>query len=317
MTLKSRCLLKSTLLKTFGFLLMVYCFPQAAFAQSECGQNGVTCTPIQATPWQYLASIGARAIGNFYDSPETAYSAAVAYFKSQYCYADLTSLPALVPVQGALDTEISASVTLTTKFRAPGDPYCDQTPAEVDQVAITGYRHVSCPSGTQYRYSPNGSVCVSTLQACAVAPLTPITDPIAIEHEEGQYAGHPDLDHVTSATSAGAECIVQRATTAHSTPRITSGYRPAAYQRHLREVWDKWQLLKDDNTVMCSTVKADVRKHWLKHGMVRQPVVNSNHSSGNAVDIAGVDQATADLIAAQCNMQRPEPVNDKVHFQPR
>lgn len=43
----------------------------------------------------------------------------------------------------------------------------------------------------------------------------------------------------------------------------------------------------------------------------------SKHSSGQAIDIAGVPQDKADEIAAACNMYRPYPIDDKPHYQPR
>ena len=152
---------------------------------------------------------------------------------------------------------------------------------------------------------------------CPVAALQSITDPVAREHEEGRYVRNPDMDNVTVQVRAGAACVVQTTAGFQATARITSGFRPPAYQAHLREVWDKWKQLVNNSTESCRAIKMEVQAHWVKHGLVRQPVRNSNHSSGGAVDIAGVPAAQADLIAAECNMFRPEPVEDPVHFQPR
>ncbi len=183
---------------------------------------------------------------------------------------------------------------------------------------------VACPahaSGTPcvcdagYEFDATRTSCVST---CPVPDLTPITDPTALLFESGQYNRAPDLADLTPVTNAGLSCIEQQvAALGHGmSAHATSGYRSPAYQTHLREVWDKWQLLKGNDTVECRTVKADVGTEWNKHAMVRQPGVTSNHSTGTAVDIAGVPAANADAIAAQCNMHRPL-ADDRVHFEPR
>lgn len=156
---------------------------------------------------------------------------------------------------------------------------------------------------------------------CPVADLQPITDPVAQSHEDGQYATEPDLDSVTAATRSGAACIVALVgQTSNGPADITSGFRPPAYQKHLREVWDKWQLLKNNNTPECITVKQGVRKHWLKHNIKVRPGSPSNHSEGKAVDISGVPPLSADFIAGLCNMVRPylsSKPPDTVHYQPR
>jgi D-alanyl-D-alanine dipeptidase len=146
--------------------------------------------------------------------------------------------------------------------------------------------------------------------------LNQITDPVALMHESGQYAGRPDLDNVNANVRAGASCIVQRAAALKANAVVTSGFRPPAYQSHLREVWDKWQLLKNNSSPECATIKAEVRTHWVQHAIVRQPGTTSNHSSGNAVDIAGVPSSDADSIAEGCNMRRPLS-DDPVHYEPR
>ncbi|MGD7196496.1 hypothetical protein [Ralstonia pseudosolanacearum] len=96
----------------------------------------------------------------------------------------------------------------------------------------------------------------------------------------------------------------------------TSGFRPPAYQQHIREVWDKWQQLQNNNNPACASLKEAVHTEWIKHGpFAHQPGATSNHSSGKAVDIGGVPQGNADAIGSQCNMRRPVP-NDRVHYEP-
>ena len=198
-----------------------------------------------------------------------------------------------------------------------GSRYCARDPADNITGYVDSHRTVSCPRGTRYKYLPEGSVCISQAPACPVANLTPITDTIALQHEKGQFAGSPDTENLTPQTSTGMACIIQKAAAEKVTARITSGFRPPAYQAHIREVWDKWHLLKSNNADECKTIKNNVRSHWVKHGLVRRPVQSSNHSTGKAVDIAGIPADSADQMAKDYIMFRPEPQNDPVHFQLR
>ncbi|XHO07843.1 hypothetical protein ACEQUB_p01090 (plasmid) [Ralstonia syzygii] len=120
---------------------------------------------------------------------------------------------------------------------------CDETLVEV------GYTHKGqsqnlgaytiCPPNTALIRVGNTDYCATPpTQTCPVADLTPITDPVALQHENGQYSGgHPDLDHVTQTTRDGTSCIVQHALAQAPGTNVhpTSGFRPPAYQRHIRE----------------------------------------------------------------------------------
>ncbi len=155
-----------------------------------------------------------------------------------------------------------------------------------------------------------------SLPQCPVPPLSPITDPASLEHENGVFSRSPDMDRLNTATQQGAACIVNQTLALGQRATITSGFRPSPYQRHLREVWDKWMLLRNNSSEACQSTKESVRVEWERHRIVRQPGNTSNHSQGNAVDIAGVPSATADAIALACNMQRPL-ADDPVHYEPR
>jgi len=145
---------------------------------------------------------------------------------------------------------------------------------------------------------------------CLVPPLAPVTA-AADAYENGEFSRSPDLGNVNSAVNTGLACIQQRI------PRSfpTSGYRPQEYQNHLREVWDKWQLLKNDSSAACAKTKLNVKNEFTQHRMVHQPGLTSRHSSGNAVDISGVPEAVADTTAAACSMSRPVS-KDPVHYEP-
>jgi hypothetical protein len=169
-----------------------------------------------------------------------------------------------------------------------------------------------CPDGL--RYDANTKQCVAAV--CPVSPLTPITDPDFEQYETGKYSRAPELEHLTPGTAAGAQCIVREARNARVTAREKSGYRPAIYQTHIREVYDKWQLLEGNQDPVCAEVKAQVLIEWNRHGpFAAQPGKTSNHSDGRAVDIGFTNYEMADTIAARCQMWRRLP-NDKPHFEP-
>ena len=163
-----------------------------------------------------------------------------------------------------------------------------------------------CACDAGYVFDASRTSCVST---CPVASLKPL-DPAVQPYEDGLI----DMANETQATRDGAACIVRVARARHLSPRITSGYRPPAYQTHIREVYDQWQLLKNNNDAACADTKRKVEIEFDHHDFAHQPGNTSRHESGRAVDIHLSDYTVADTIAAGCNMSRPVP-NDRVHFE--
>ena len=179
----------------------------------------------------------------------------------------------------------------------------------------------SCPSSTyagfpctckdDYQPDPFHVSCVPVpVAACTVDQLKPL-DPAMKPYEDGLI----DLTNVTNATRAGAACIVREARARHLYPQIESGYRPPEYQTHIREVFDKWQLLRDNNDSVCADTKIQVELEYMHHSpFSHQPGETSHHSSRLAVDIHLSDYTDADTIATVCNMSRPV-ANDRSHFE--
>ena len=157
----------------------------------------------------------------------------------------------------------------------------------------------------------------STKTACEIPPNCPVAELKPLDPAVQRYEGDlPDMDNVTDATRAGAACIMRAARGRHITSRIISGYRPPAYQTHLLEVYDKSQLLKNNNDLACADIKAQVEVEFNHHRpFAHRPGETSRHSTGRAVDISLSSYATADEIAAGCGMSRAVP-NDRVHFEP-
>ena len=202
------------------------------------------------------------------------------------------------------------------------DPSEPINAAQSGTYKVTKYQQAACPAdGVAYKLwwpvdAPPYCEGPPRYDPCPVAPLKPLTDPISLEHERGRYKGTPDLQRVDARVVAGQACIIQKVAALGGSAPVSSGYRPAAYQEHLREVWDKWQLLQNNNEERCKAVKAQVEEEWAAHALRFQPGTRSNHNIGMAVDIGGVPPASADAIAAQCNMYRRVP-SDPVHYEPR
>lgn len=242
----------------------------------------------------------------------------------------------------------STQISCPTPVTIPSLPYaynpstdrCERTcPPETPLNPATGRCEPACPDhahGTPcvcddgYEFDAAKTSCVPKA-VCPVTKLDDITDPVAKLYEDGTYSTtNPDIEHITPETQAGLACIKQKviATNCNRTPQATSGYRPAAYQKHIYDVYRKWQDIKNNDTPECAEVKVSIEIEFLRHGrFAREPGKTSNHSqmdvqgnpAGTAVDIALVpDNAliSADAIACQCNMARTVP-NDSVHYQPR
>jgi hypothetical protein len=167
-----------------------------------------------------------------------------------------------------------------------------------------------------------GQVINFAVRTCDVPPLTPVTDPTAGSFENGNTI---DTANLTQNTSAGLDCMRQRVSQLGGMFSLSSAYRPVAYQEHLREVWDTWMAIRNKSESECELLKADVMHEFQRHGLLvtQRPAAgnpNAPHSRGLAFDstIRNLTTGnTVDTVAAACNMYRPWPGNDPVHYQPR
>ena len=146
----------------------------------------------------------------------------------------------------------------------------------------------------------NGTCTHETI--AAIAAITP--DPPGV-----------DIQGLSAATQTALTCLRTAATNAGGTLTVTSAFRPQSYQDHLREVWDKFQKIRNWSEAECSTVKANIVTEWNRHGLAFRPAAVSNHTAGTAFDAnwtlpAGV---SIDTLAAGCNLSRCVP-GDDVHF---
>jgi hypothetical protein len=89
--------------------------------------------------------------------------------------------------------------------------------------------------------------------ACWISPLQSVDDPqaLAMEHPE-EGGSNLNVDGLTARTSKALTRFESLVQARGGTFLLTSAYRPASYQGHLRDVWYKWVYeLKDNNDPAC------------------------------------------------------------------
>lgn len=106
---------------------------------------------------------------------------------------------------------------------------------------------------------------------------------------------------------------------------LKSAYRPAAYQKHLQNVWHKWMdELKNNSEPACQILRVEVQEEFLRHRLIetQHPVAVSDHTRGLAFD-ATVQLPAAkkagrrlslDGLARMAGLLRPAIASDPVHF---
>lgn len=112
-------------------------------------------------------------------------------------------------------------------------------------------------------------------------------------------------------------CLQTAVTDAGGTFSLNSAYRPPQYQAHLREVWDKWKLLKNNQDPECADLKKKVNAEFTKHGLLstQRPAAISKHTQGLAIDVTLSLPISQFLnLADGCMLYRPLPQADPVHF---
>ena len=126
-----------------------------------------------------------------------------------------------------------------------------------------------------------------------------------------------DTANLTAGTRAALACLRAAVSRAGGMLVVASAYRSAAYQNHLREVWDKYQIVRDWPTDKCAEVQSNVRAEWDRHDLVYRPAERSRHSSGRAFDANwGTLNEGEDIddLAEGCSLSRPVR-GDPTHFE--
>lgn len=152
------------------------------------------------------------------------------------------------------------------------------------------------------------------VRTCQVPPLTPITDAAAQNFENGATV---DTAGLNAGMQAALNCLQGAAAAAGGVLTVTSAYRPPAYQAHLREVWDRWNDLRNRRDPECADLRTQVQQEFQRHGLLltQRPAAASAHTRGEAFDANWnlPRGGNIDTLAANCGLQRPF-ATDPVHF---
>jgi hypothetical protein len=163
---------------------------------------------------------------------------------------------------------------------------------------------------------------VPALPACSVEPLSPIHEPEALEFErEAGSLGVVDVDGLRPATALALSRFYELVTAVGGNLIVTSAYRPAAYQQHLQEVWDKWMFeLRSNEDPACQILQAQVFEEFTRHELLesQRPATASDHTHGEAFDAAVIlprrHARKIDRFARLAGIRRPHVRTDPVHF---
>ena len=160
---------------------------------------------------------------------------------------------------------------------------------------------------------------------CLVQPVAPIEDASALAFENG-FGAAVDTENLAKGTARALARFQRIITAKGGTVKVTSAYRPPAYQQHLQAVWDKWMHeLRDNHEPLCQQLRSQVAKEFTRHSLLetQRPVNFSDHTRGLAFDAAVTLPApprrargrfSLDKLARLCLLRRPDILHDPVHF---
>ncbi|MDT8452783.1 MAG: hypothetical protein RQ936_08580 [Gammaproteobacteria bacterium] len=111
-------------------------------------------------------------------------------------------------------------------------------------------------------------------------------------------------------------CMIDVVDAADGKYELKSGYRPEAYQAHLREVYLAWELLENRRDPECKVLRDEVSVENDAHKLGFKPAVKSDHTRGLAFDLAISDLSSQQIDAAadKCVLVRFDPIDDPNHF---
>ena len=160
---------------------------------------------------------------------------------------------------------------------------------------------------------------------CSVAPLQPIGDSATQQLEAGGEANVVDVAGMIPDAARALNLFASKVASVGGTMILKSAYRPAAYQKHLQNVWYKWiGELKNNRAPACQVLRTQVQEEFVRHRLIQtqHPVAVSDHTRGLAFD-ATVDLParakirrcpTLDRMARLVGLLRPAIAADPVHF---
>lgn len=194
-----------------------------------------------------------------------------------------------------------------------------QTLADGQVARIGGYgpwNEINCNLAVSLTTpgAPQPSTPTPPPSACSILPLSPITDPLAQQMENGNTV-------IWEKTDPRLKPCVDRFISKVG-GRVTSAYRPEPYQTHLFEIRDRWctQGLRSNTDPACVSLKNTVQQEVTKHfgsnwncGLVGQ---TSRHTSGTGVDISGITHGSAAVqqAASESCLEWKNYAGDPYHY---
>ena len=220
----------------------------------------------------------------------------------------------------------TGTVNLVSKLGKPGSAYGTyyKTPLITKQVDLSPWKNQNVRlifSVVQDGWGDQSQGIMKnfSVEDCPVPALTELTDPEALDFENGQTINTRSLQPEMQTALA---CFQSAVNNAGGSFRLNSAYRSPLYQEHLREVWDKWNLLRNDKRTVCSERKAQVRQEFNRHGLLltqRPGSPSGPHTQGAAIDMninsTGLSVQRVLDLAGGCNLYRRLPAADPVHFE--
>jgi hypothetical protein len=179
-------------------------------------------------------------------------------------------------------------------------------------------------SGTTAPMIPEASA-FQAEPGCSMAPLDPIEETSAAQLEISG-ANVVDVDDMVPAAAVALGKFQDKVARVGGKMVLKSAYRPAAYQKHLQNVWYKWMSeLKNNHDPACQILRSQVEEEFTRHRLIetQHPVAVSDHTRGLAFDATvdlppkvkmGRRKVTLDGLARLAGLLRPAILADPVHF---
>ncbi len=139
---------------------------------------------------------------------------------------------------------------------------------------------------------------------CSVQPLAPVEDATALQFEAGDQSA--SRNGLTRACSRALSLFTKKIVSVGGTIHVTSAWRPAPYQAHLQQVWDKWMVeLRDNTGPSCSDLRNSIASEFSRHALLetQRPAAYSDHTRGTAFD--AVVSVPVRIVAAARRKRRP------------
>ncbi len=280
-------------------------------------EQALACITVSLGWWEDGDKVKATAfIEDYYDQGDCYYSAGSTRFTHNYA--------ASVQIQSPQGRWASDSDSMNNVRNGGG--YADaftsiSTRNDFGIYNVTVSASIVCSTGMNAAYQDAGQLEVE--DPCTDPQGNPVT-PVSRWGPPDPYNNDvADINGLTYETYNSWECLKRNANAAGGRITAESAFRPAAYQRHLREAWEKYQIVKHWPADQCTDIQNNIENEFHDvHSLVDQPgkkpAASSKHTQGKAVDIntpQGLTWSQADTMAKGCGFLTIS--NDRGHYYTR